>query len=365
MIKKIIAALLCIVCAFGMCSCKKNKYGLVKGKSKIALITDVLELEEDYLNAEIWQGITSFADSNKITYDYYTPEESTVESIYCVCEKAINDGADMLVCMGSAFSGAIAKVQENYPEERIIAIDVPVSGIGALGPQTHCITFKQEEAGYLAGYAAVKDGFTKLGFFAEYDVDRYSSYGYGYFNGISDATKEVGISVDVYFGYGNEFATFDDASAEINKWFDEGCEILMVAGSDNIVKQCASLAVDKCQYVIGTTIDQSYLGQNFDYNPFMTSAMKGLSEAVNSTLEQAASGKWASELAGQENEISLSSGNYLYLNEDEWLWLFEEFTMEDYNTVKDGIARGEIVISGEDFAQYDTDHITLHRVNQQ
>lgn len=35
---------------------------------------------------------------------------------------------------------------------------------GTIPENVFCVTFKEEEAGYLAGYAAVKDGFTKLGF---------------------------------------------------------------------------------------------------------------------------------------------------------------------------------------------------------
>lgn len=33
---------------------------------------------------------------------------------------------------------------------------------GTIPENVFCVTFKEEEAGYLAGYAPVKDGFTKL-----------------------------------------------------------------------------------------------------------------------------------------------------------------------------------------------------------
>ena len=48
---------------------------------------------------------------------------------------------------------------------------------GTIPENVFCVTFKEEEAGYLAGYAAVKDGFTKLGFLGGMAVPAVIRYG--------------------------------------------------------------------------------------------------------------------------------------------------------------------------------------------
>lgn len=360
-IRKIFAILLCITTVVGICSCKKNNLGLVKGKSKIALITGVQELELDFLNEEVWQGIVAFGDENEVEYTYYTPQEATVDKIYSTFELAVNEGADVLVCMGPMFSGAIKKMQENYEDIKIIAIDVAEASIGTLGKNTHCVSFKQNQAGYLAGYAAVKDGFTKLGFYGEYDIERYSGYGYGFFNGVVDAAKEDDIKVELDFAFGNEFDSAEQGVEAVGSWYKNGCEIVLVAGSEETVRTIAESAVENFAYIMGTSIDQSYLGQTFDYNPFMVSAMKGLREAINTTLERAATKQWEEELSGKTAFFGLENGNYLYLNEDEWLWLFEKFTLDEYWTLKESISSEEISVEKNKIVDFDEENIVLRR----
>ncbi len=360
-IRKIFAILLCITTVLGICSCKKNDLGVTKGKSKIALITGVQELELDFLNEEVWQGIAAFGDANEVEYTYYTPAEATVDKIYSSFELAVEEGADVLVCMGSMFSGAIKKMQENYEDVKIIAIDVAEASIGTLGKNTHCVSFKQNQAGYLAGYAAVKDGFTKLGFYGEYDIERYSGYGYGFFNGAVDAAEELEVKIEFDFAFGNEFDSAEQGIEAVDGWYKNGCEIVMAAGSEETVSAIAKSAVDNFAYVMGTSIDQSYLGQTFDYNPFMVSAMKGLREAINTTLERAATKQWEEELSGKTVFFGLENGNYLYLNEDEWLWLFEKFTLDDYWTLKEKISSDEKEIERNKFANFDEEKVVLRK----
>ena len=59
--------------------------------------------------------------------------------------------------------------------------------------------FQEDEPGFLAGYAAVKDGYTKLGFLGGMAVPAVIRYGYGFAEGADYAAKEMG--VDVVAGY--------------------------------------------------------------------------------------------------------------------------------------------------------------------
>ena len=83
---------------------------------------------------------------------------------------------------------------EQYPDVKFIAIDVTQGDIGTdeIPSNCYCITFKEEQAGYLAGYAIAKDGKTKLGFLGGMAVPAVIRYGYGFVQGADAAAKEIG-----------------------------------------------------------------------------------------------------------------------------------------------------------------------------
>jgi len=59
----------------------------------------------------------------------------------------------------------------------------------AIPANCYCITFKEEQAGYLAGYAIAKDGKTKLGFLGGMAVPAVIRYGYGFVQGADAAAR--------------------------------------------------------------------------------------------------------------------------------------------------------------------------------
>ena len=98
---------------------------------------------------------------------YYIPEsDASDEDRETMIRQAVNDGADVIVCVGYLYGASLAWAADQYPDVKFIAIDVTQGDIGtdAIPANCYCITFKEEQAGYLAGYAVVKDGYTKLGF---------------------------------------------------------------------------------------------------------------------------------------------------------------------------------------------------------
>lgn len=68
---------------------------------------------------------------------------------------------------------------------QFLALDVSASDLGDKAPtaNTALITYKEEQAGYLAGYAAVYDGYKELGFLGGMAVPAVIRYGYGFVQG--------------------------------------------------------------------------------------------------------------------------------------------------------------------------------------
>ena len=80
------------------------------------------------------------------------------------------------------------------------------------------------------------------------------------------------------------------------------------------------------------------------YNPFVTSAMKGLQAATESALAKAFDGTWA-EIGGKIETLNLQAGDYVGLPTAEASWNFKTFTIDEYNTMIENIKNGTLVVS--------------------
>ena len=149
----------------------------------------------------------------------------------------------------------------------------------------YCITFKEEQAGYLAGYAIAKDGKTKLGFLGGMAVPAVIRYGYGFVQGADAAAQELGANIDINYFYGGQFYGDANITSRMEGWYSNGTQVVFACGG-GIYTSAVEAALKNNGYVIGVDVDQNYIGANgvadgtYAYNPFITSAMKGLSEAV-------------------------------------------------------------------------------------
>ena len=109
-----------------------------------------------------------YAEENGISYKYYQPQEGTTDSYLETIGLAIEGGAKLVVCPGFLFEEPVYLAQDQYKDVHFILLDgEPHSGDYSeyrTEANTMPILFQEDEPGFLAGYAAVKDGYTKLGF---------------------------------------------------------------------------------------------------------------------------------------------------------------------------------------------------------
>lgn len=367
---KFIKILACIACfaLFTCAGCKENDPdypSLADGSmSRLALITGTTELEVDFDYASIWEGVVNCSESNNLNYSYYRPAEMTDEAIVQQFQYAIEDGATVVICMGDVFVHAIKTMQESHPDVKFVILDVSEESIGALKPNTHTVMFRQEQGGYLAGFGAVKDGFTKLGFMGDHPAEAYDNYLNGFVAGANDAAKVLNASIEINIAYKTDYESEEIALNAVDAWYKEGTELIMVSSSDEFTAGCAEKAVENMGYIIGTDNDQSHLGANLDYNPFLTSSMKGVREAVDATLEMMLAGSWDEEMGGKTLYFGLQNGNYIYLPEYEATWLFKGFSLDEYNALKSKISQGEIMIDGQNLPKVDENLVKLKIISE-
>ena len=322
--------------------------------SYVALCCDTGTIDDESFNQACWTAVQNYMGDN---CQYYIPEaDASDEDRETMIRQAVNDGADTVVCVGYLYGASLAWAAEQYPDTRFIAIDVTQADIGTdtIPANCYCITFKEEQAGYLAGYAIAKDGFTKLGFLGGMAVPAVIRYGYGYIQGIDAAAQETGNAVEVNYYYGGQFYGDANITSRMEGWYTSGTEVVFACGG-GIYTSALEAAIKSNGYVIGVDVDQNYIGANgvadgtYSYNPFITSAMKQLTVAVEAALGDIDDGEWTT-IAATNGNFGLEEGDYVGLPTAEDSWNFRTFTVDEYEAVKAKIASGEIVVdnSSED-----------------
>ena len=316
--------------------------------AKVALTCDTGTIDDESFNQACWTAVSGYMGDD---CQYYIPEaDASDEDRETMIRQAVNDGADVIVCVGYLYGASLAWAADQYPDVKFIAIDVTQGDIGTdeIPANCYCITFKEEQAGYLAGYAVTKDGWSKLGFLGGMAVPAVIRYGYGFVQGADAAAQELGTNVEINYFYGGQFYGDANITSRMEGWYSNGTQIVFACGG-GIYTSAVEAALKNEGYVIGVDVDQNYIGANgvadgtYAYNPFITSAMKGLSEAVATALSDIEAGDW-SEIAASNGNFGLEDGDYIGLPTADDSWNFKTFTVDEYNELKEKIASGEIVV---------------------
>ena len=312
--------------------------------TKVALVTDVGTIDDESFNQACWQGVEAWCTANGVEYTYYQPTEDSLDARVLSIAQAVAEGADTIVMPGYLFGATLTVVMEQYPDVHFIAVDV-ASGDLTVDYATYyeptanvaCLTFSEEQAGYLAGYAAVKEGYTKLGFLGGMAVPAVIRYGYGFVQGADAAAAEMGVKVDINYTYGGQFYGTPETTAKMEGWYQAGTEVVFACGG-GIYTSAVEAANKYGAKVIGVDVDQSYIDECI-----ITSAMKQLQNVTETVLEALNSGSW-DVYGGKVSNFSLAEGEYVGLPTDADSWRLTTFTVDEYNTVKDAIAAGTIVV---------------------
>lgn len=264
---------------------------LADGTYEVAMITDIGTIDDKSFNQGTWEGIKAYCEANGKTYNYYQPTAQSTEIYLDFIEQAIKAGAKVIVTPGFLFEEPIFVAQDMYPDVTFMLIDGNPHNADysefRTEKNTVGIVYAEEEAGFLAGYAAVKDGYTKLGFMGGMAVPAVVRYGYGFVEGAEAAAKELGKKDLVCnYHYTGGFAATPEAQALAASWYADGIEVIFACGGavGNSVMAAAEAANGK---VIGVDVDQSSQSKTV-----ITSSTKGLAASVQQILAAYYGGKF-------------------------------------------------------------------------
>ena len=173
-------------------------------------------------------------------------------------------------------------------------------------------------------------------------------YGYGFVQGADAAAQELGQNIEINYFYGGQFYGDANITSRMEGWYSNGTQVVFACGG-GVYTSAIEAALKNDGYVVGVDVDQNFVGVNgvadgtYAYNPFITSAMKDLTAAIQTALSEIEAGNW-SEIAATNDNFGLEDGDYIGLPTAEDSWNFKTFTVDEYNELKEKIASGEIVV---------------------
>ena len=371
--KKILALVLALCMVFALCACgntpadgnkpaEESKAPEAAESStpaapeapayKVAMITDYGDITDQSFNQTTYEGCKEFCEANGVEFKYYKPVgDSTAERVAMV-DAAVADGYNVVVMPGYAFGETITQVADLYPDVKFIALDVSQGDLGdyQIPENVTCAVYQEELCGHMAGYAAVKLGYTKLGFLGGMAVPAVVRYGYGFVQGADAAATELGADVSVNYVYGNQFSGDADITAYMDTWYANGTEVVFACGG-GIYISAAEAAAKVGGKVIGVDVDQAAIIDAYGEGMTVTSAMKGLAPTVKAILgELILKDNWA-QYAGQINTLGLVSGtdveaNYVQIPYESTQWS-DTFTKDDYAALVAAMFDGTVTVSND------------------
>ena len=358
--KKILALALVLVLVLGLAACG-GKDTKKESTYKVAMVTDYGDITDQSFNQTTYEACKAFAEANKVEFTYYKPAGDSDAERVAMIEKAVDEGYNVIVLPGFAFANAIAEAAPQNKDVKFIALDVSEYDLTSAGltaetmGNVYSAVYQEELSGYMAGYAAVKLGYTKLGFLGGMAVPAVQRFGYGYVQGADAAAKELGITIDMNYVYGGLFYGTADITAVMDTWYQGGTEIVFACGGGIYTSAVDAAKKVPGSKVIGVDVDQAGVIANYagdsDKSLTVTSAMKGLYPTTVDTLTDViVNGNW-DKYAGKVATLGLVSGddptvNYVQIPMESTQWS-DGFTQDDYKALVKGMFDGTIKVSDD------------------
>ena len=376
--KKILALLLALVMALSLFACGKkdpdpqpddnkpvnaddikDEMTSADGKYEIAFVTDVGQLKDKSFNQGTFDGVKLYANANNLSYKYYQPangDQATDDDRFDAMKAAAENGAKVIVCAGFMQGTALAKAAAEFKDVSFIFVDGWAMADAKGNPLTNTlgIAFQEEQCGYLAGYAAVKEGYTKLGFTGGGNGTNPACcrYGYGFVQGASAAAKELNTKVEMNYSwlYGASFQASPELQTMANGWYTNGTECIFACGGSMFASVAAAAAANDGK-VVGVDVDQS-----FESDTVITSAMKGLAASVQWACAKVYDGSFAAmggtcaTLGAKDNAVGLPTAT----------WSLTKWSVDEYNAMLKDMADGKLVVDNDYSKLASTDSLTLN-----
>lgn len=326
--RRIISVLCAAAMLLSLCACsKREKYDAV-------FITDVGDIYDRSYNSAVWDGVRSYAADYGVNCKYYRPSQRGTKYFSKAIKKAINHGARAIVCHGDEFCDAVIKAAERWDDVKFIIIDCKEKNLPS---NVLAVGYSTLDAGYLAGYASVSNGFQRLGFQGSSPSDDYVNYCFGFIQGAERAAEDLMLevmSVEIKVNFLKTDENEDDVEARAKSWFSTGTQVIFACGTKTFATVASVAERNVGSWVIGADTDKSYASDSV-----LTSAEKSVSTSVYRALAEVKGGSFK---GGRSVTYGIADdGVRLDLQRS----LFSLFTQSDYDAIIERVKADPTMIS--------------------
>ncbi len=224
-------------------------------EKRYAFVTDADGAASDRI-AQAWAGTQDAASLKPCAATIYTPS-SEEETASDMIRQAVKDGAKVVVTAGPAMADTVATAQRKHKKVKFIWADAgDRTDADAPRDNTCIVTVDEEDAGYLAGYALVMEGYRDLGFLGGEENAAGILYGSGFVKGAEQAAAEQAINaegVHIRMLYTGDTLASPVKMDTAMRWYEDGCRVIFAP--DPEIRRSAEKAAElsKNAYVAGTS----------------------------------------------------------------------------------------------------------------
>lgn len=304
----------------------------------LAAESDALESGPDAL---LWQGIQTFASRFGYTAQSYLYGGDGAATAQEALQQAAESGAALIVCRGEEMALALFEIQANYPNVSYLLFDDEPHNADytsyTTGSAVHCVLFREEEAGYLAGYAAVAEGYTGLGFVGSEELPGTVRYCTGYLQGAQASAQRQGVEVSLRIWFTGNIEDTDFVTSRMVDWYNNGTGVIL-AGDSRLMQSAVDAVNQTGARAFATGWDQNDLGERV-----LGSAIKCYNTAVQRQLYKffAGGGVWGQEDAAQTERLGYTDGSVALAAST---WRFGSFSERDYERLYEQLRNSELEV---------------------
>ncbi len=304
----------------------------------IAVITE--SSQEGDMTHQILETAGQYADDNGLALAEHESASSDAQDYMVAIQEAAEAGASVVIGYGEDFEIPLYTMQKKYKKVKFIIIDgAPRKAEGKkekARSNTKAFIFDEVQAGFLAGYAAVKDGYTNIGFMGGVKEKQVAMYGSGFVQGADYAASEMGLSaseINIRYGYLGTNELSPSVMAKANAWYQDGCQLIFANGGS-----ICSAVIKAAEQYDGKVIASDTV-QTSTQQVVVTSAVKN----VNDLLYQTIGSVFEDSFEGKTIETMDLTNDGIGLTMDSSA--FTQFTDADYQSIVTSITNYDVIVS--------------------
>lgn len=272
---------------------------------KVGEVTDLGGIDDKSFNATAYVGVEKAVTDLKIEGKYL---ESTQQSDYAKnIQQFLDEGTNLIVTVGFLLGVDTATAAKANPDTKFAIVDYSYPdcfgadakegqscGSATELPNVLGLTFKTDEAAFLAGYAAA--GMTKTGKVATFggmEIPPVTIFMTGFEAGVKHYNTIHNTTVEVLpFTYTGNFDSTDDGRSFTESFVQEGADIIMpVAGPVGLGAAAYCKESGSCM-IVGVDNDWTVYASEYT-DVILTSVLKNTNFAVYDAIKAGVDGTFA------------------------------------------------------------------------